>query len=402
MPKPNHARRGPRRTALLLVTAALALVLFATTASADTPTPIPANANWQTTVNFYRAMAGLPGVAENAAWSTGGFNHSRYMAENNVITHFEDPNAPWYTADGDLAGQNGNIALFSGNPSVSCPERKSVELWMAGPFHAIGILDPRLATSGFGTYTIGANTRCGATLDVLRGLTGPAPTSPVFFPGQGTTTPLLSYTGGESPDPLASCPGYSTPTGSPILLQLPALPGAWTVTLTDNNVVVENCSFNNDAVLTTRNAIAIMPRNPLVSGHTYRVDVQIGATHYVWSFFACAAGATGGSCNVSTAVALRTASATRTRAGVLVRWRTASETQTLGFNVYRLQHGTLVKLNRALIPSVFGGTAMGHAYSWLDRRAPRGSTTLRYRLQAVSLDGTRKWVGGVLRVMITR
>jgi hypothetical protein len=77
---------------------------------------------------------------------------------------------------------------------------------------------------------------------------------------------------------------------------------------------------------------------------------------------------------------------------VLVRWRTASEAQTLGFNVYRVRQGKLVKLNRALIPSVFGGTVTGHPYSWLDRRAPRGSTMLAYRLQAVGLDGTRRWV----------
>jgi hypothetical protein len=50
-----------------------------------------------------------------------------------------------------------------------------------------------------------------------------------------------------------------------------------------------------------------------------------------------------------------------------------------------------VKLNPTLISSVFGGTATGHAYSWLDRSAPRGAT--RYRLQAVNLDGSRRWIG---------
>jgi hypothetical protein len=50
-----------------------------------------------------------------------------------------------------------------------------------------------------------------------------------------------------------------------------------------------------------------------------------------------------------------------------------------------------VKLNRTLIPSVFGGRATGHAYSWLDRSAPRGA--VKYRLQSVSLTGTRSWIG---------
>ena len=415
MPKPNHVWRGPRRASLLVI-AALALVLSATPASADTPPPIPASANWQTTVNFYRAMAGLAGVGENTSWSTGGVNHSKYMAENDVITHAETMGNPYYTSDGDAAGQNGNVALFFGFPTVSCPERTIVELWIAGPFHAVGIVDPKLVTSGFGRYISVDNnpgTRCGGTLDVLRGLTGTAPSTPVFFPGNGTTTPLLSYTGNEQPDPLTSCPGYTAPSGPPILLQLPAPPGASTVTLKDNNVVVQNCSFDGNtytnpngglqatgrAVLAGRNAIAIMPRSPLTSGHTYSVEVNVagsletGNALHSWSFFTCAAGATGGSCSAPTAVALQTASGTRTRGGVLVRWRTASESQTLGFNVFRAWHGKLVKLNRALIPSVFGGTTTGHAYSWLDGSAPRGSTTLRYRLQAVSLDGTRRWAG---------
>ena len=91
-----------------------------------------------------------------------------------------------------------------------------------------------------------------------------------------------------------------------------------------------------------------------------------------------------------TAVRITRASATRTARGVLVRWRTATETQTLGFNVYRDQRGKLVKLNRTLIRSL-GGAARGHAYSWLDRNGPGGRVT--YRLQAIGRDGTRTWLG---------
>jgi CHRD domain len=102
-----------------------------------------------------------------------------------------------------------------------------------------------------------------------------------------------------------------------------------------------------------------------------------------------------------TAVQLRSAIASRTSRGVLVRWRTATETQTLGFNVYRLQRGRLyrqqlgklVKLNRTLIRSL-GGAARGHAYSLLDRNAPSGRVT--YQLQAVGRDGTRSWLSSTV------
>jgi hypothetical protein len=92
-----------------------------------------------------------------------------------------------------------------------------------------------------------------------------------------------------------------------------------------------------------------------------------------------------------TAVLVRSFTADRTPRGVILRWHTAQETTVVGFNVYRQQRGKLMKVNRTLIPSVFRGTASGHRYSWLDRRATRGD--VRYRLQAVSLGGKRSWIG---------
>lgn len=90
-----------------------------------------------------------------------------------------------------------------------------------------------------------------------------------------------------------------------------------------------------------------------------------------------------------TAVRVASASAVRTPRGVLVRWRTATDAGTLGFNVYRREPGRLVKLNRALISAVFAGTTRGRAYSWLDRGAVSGA---RYRIELVALDGARSWV----------
>jgi hypothetical protein len=42
---------------------------------------------------------------------------------------------------------------------------------MQAPFHAVGILDPELATTGFGSYREeGGYVEMGAALDVVRGL----------------------------------------------------------------------------------------------------------------------------------------------------------------------------------------------------------------------------------------
>jgi len=86
------------------------------------------------------------------------------------------------------------------------------------------------------------------------------------------------------------------------------------------------------------------------------------------------------------AVAFRSASATRTKAAVVVRWKTAAEVDTLGFNVYRLVNGKRVAANKHLI------LAHGGAYSFVDRKAPT-ARSLRYRIEAVHADGSRTLFG---------
>jgi hypothetical protein len=87
------------------------------------------------------------------------------------------------------------------------------------------------------------------------------------------------------------------------------------------------------------------------------------------------------------AARFRWASATRTKQGVLVRWRTASEVDALGFNVYRAVQGKRLRANAHLLPA-----RGASAYSFLDRRAPK-ATSLRYWIQLVNLDGSRSWYG---------
>lgn len=88
-----------------------------------------------------------------------------------------------------------------------------------------------------------------------------------------------------------------------------------------------------------------------------------------------------------TAATFRSLEALAARNGVLVRWRTASEIDTLGFHVYRSVTGGRVRLNARLI------TAKGRgSYSFLDRKAPRVKK-VRYWLQVVNVDGSRSWYG---------
>ena len=91
---------------------------------------------------------------------------------------------------------------------------------------------------------------------------------------------------------------------------------------------------------------------------------------------------------VALAARFRSLSASATAHGTLVPWRTASELDVLGFNVYRGIDGRRVRVNKQLIAA--SNRASGASYSYLDRSARRGT---RYWIQAVNLDGSRSWYG---------
>jgi hypothetical protein len=118
------------------------------------------------------------------------------------------------------------------------------------------------------------------------------------------------------------------------------------------------------------------------------VDAGAGAITGGWSI----------TINQPLAVTMAGISARPAGNGVLVRWRTGSEFDFLGFHVYRAGGQVWRRLTRSLILAR-GGIA-GASYRFLDRRARRGGT-YRYRIQTINLDGSREWFGPV-RVRVPR
>ena len=91
-----------------------------------------------------------------------------------------------------------------------------------------------------------------------------------------------------------------------------------------------------------------------------------------------------------TAVTIASFAARQGRAGVKLTWRTASEVDALGFNVWRFSpRGKGVKVNRTLLAAKAAGRTGGTHYRLLDRHVRRGAYT--YRLQVVGRDGARAW-----------
>ena len=264
------------------------------------PTPTPEPVTWFDTLAYYRDMAGLPQVGEYSTWSEGCRLHARYVVKNNLVTHYESSGNPWYTSQGATAGQVSNVL---GDWQLGLTDRYAIESWLQTPFHAVGILDPQLVRTGFGSFSEDSgNIRYGAALDVIRGL-GQLPRSvrfPIMWPGEGATVPLTMHTSGY-PEALASCPGYTLPSGLPIIVQVG--PGYSAVYVTGhsvkkNGLEVASCVFdagtysNPDSgqqslarsILAARDAVVIIPKKPLKRGATYEVSLTANGHTYTWSF----------------------------------------------------------------------------------------------------------------------
>lgn len=286
-----------RKTPILLVLSTFAI-------AAATMRPVHADSlsawTWLARVNFYRAMAALPPVAEDPNLSVGPFEHARYMVRNDVIKHAESPRDSWATLAGAVAAGSSNLA-GSWKPE---PDSWAIDNWMQAPFHAVGILDPALRNVGFGIFRKSdGQLQTAAALDIVHGREPSAAETakfPVMWPANGMTVPIGEHTS-EWPSPLTSCKGYVSPAGLPIIVQLGSgslIPFGTKSMLWLGKERVEHCIFDETSyknpvaaeeqlgrsILAARDAIVIVPKYPLRSGATYRVTLESSGRTLDWSF----------------------------------------------------------------------------------------------------------------------
>ncbi len=315
-PKPppvSSSGREPAKGPAPLPTVALAAAVV-TPAAAPTAvimTEPGAGGPWLDALNRYRAMAGLNPIAETDAASRADRAHARYLVKTysaniragdnpGVKIHEEDSSSPWYSAAGDNAAHHSDIAEWPGPAAPPSPSW-AIELWIAGPFHRLPMLNPRLRTASYGDYC--ENGVCVVVLD----LTGAfnhvrmdAPMAhPVEFPPDGATTQLEGETG-EWPDPLSACPGYAEPTGLPISLQTAYFKTvrvkSFSIARSDG-AKLDACALdaatyvNPDPqtqkrgreILEAFGAIILIPREPL-RPDLYKVAISTDNGDYSWSF----------------------------------------------------------------------------------------------------------------------
>jgi hypothetical protein len=87
---------------------------------------------------------------------------------------------------------------------------------------------------------------------------------------------------------------------------------------------------------------------------------------------------------------------------VVLRWATASESQNLGFNVYRSTspNGPFTKLNPQVIPGL-GTSGTGQEYGWVDDSVDASTDTYYYYLKDVSLSGVEN-LSSLIKVDVKR
>jgi len=252
-------------------------------------TPV-ASTGWLDRLNLWRASLGLSNLTENSTWSAGDYNHAVYMVKNDLVTHYETAGTPYYTAAGNTAAQDSNIYVSS---STGTTDQEAIDWWMQAPFHAMGLMDPRLASTGFGSYRqVKAGWDMGAAVDVVRGNPFSGGSYPVYFPGNGSIEPLTTYGGNEFPDPLSACSTYTAPTGLPVFIEVGGNV-ATTVgpvhTFTGNGVALSHCVIDSNnalvgANLKSRGGVILIPKAPLKTGVNYVVALTVNGKAYTWSF----------------------------------------------------------------------------------------------------------------------
>lgn len=166
------------------------LISSSSTASSDAPE--------YDLINQLRANAGAPAVTYSPILEQNCFEHARYMAENGILTHEQDPRYPYASSSGQTCAQQANVWLATGSPAAGWHADDAVMNWMSSVAHRIWLLYPTTKKFGMGFYTSHDGAHAGAALDVLSRADFSADESyngwPVRYPGNGEREiPAMRY-----------------------------------------------------------------------------------------------------------------------------------------------------------------------------------------------------------------
>ncbi len=158
----------------------------------------PRTLNAVAVLNQIRQSTGVPTVQENAGLSDNCRQHARYMAENNILAHEQNPKLPYASAAGQKCAEHANAWLGSQRPDPGWDQDDSIQVWMTSVGHRLWLLYPTTKTIGYGFYETRNTNRAGAAVDILSLADFAADTAysgwPVRYPAAGERyVPALRY-----------------------------------------------------------------------------------------------------------------------------------------------------------------------------------------------------------------
>jgi len=235
-------------------------------------------------LNHYRNQANTPPVLLDEQLSLGCQAHADYLQINSIDLHVvgldahnEYPELQAYSEAGEAAGASSII--YQGVTSV-----EAVDNWMATFYHRLGLLDVNLLAVGFGSaggYQV---------MDVVHGRAqdDAIQSGTALFPSVGMRDAPVAYRQ-EIPHPI---PGDRS-LGVPITVEFSGGIG-WHITGVGYLVLDTDSGATVPCYLQTpgqpflpewdmSQVIALIPREPLAKGHTYRVSVSATVDGSPWA-----------------------------------------------------------------------------------------------------------------------
>lgn len=240
--------------------------------------------NW---INYRRAQAGVPQVAENAQLNNAALGHSEYLRTNNVMSHDQVAGRPGFTgasvgdrlnAAGYTLPRNGYAygEIISGTTNGS--GFYMAEELVTAIYHRFVMFEPKFREIGTGAATTSRGYNYFTADFATRGGFGPGIASNAVvtwpFSGQAAVTPNF-MSDSEQPDPVENINEVGYPISVHANIDAPVTMQAFSVRPRGGaNLQVKVVYPAGDA--SQRTAVAIVPLAPLRAATTY--DVSFAGT----------------------------------------------------------------------------------------------------------------------------
>lgn len=263
--------------------------------------------SWLARLNLFRSLAGLFGVNEAQPWSQGAAAHARYVGLSGQVGQAEDPTHPAHSEEGAAAGRG---ALVLADAKLDRAPESAIDEWTGNAFDLLRLMDPRLTAVGFGSHAqADAVKPFAAALDVERGRQAALPEGaryPVRYPAPNQLVEVVRYQHGPNsagPNPLTGCAGANpgAPSGPAVILLLgdgSLQPKLTAHSFTANERPAAYCVFTEESythpdpglqvwgreLLAARDAVVLIPLEPLKFGRSYGVSLTVSGATYSWSF----------------------------------------------------------------------------------------------------------------------